>query len=99
MRSHESFGRQCPPTPGVIIILYGFLDGSDGSCGRLLTNRLTSCTFAPRLSQINAISFENAMFTSLYAFSVTLDISDVIADTIAGMQEVAEEIGLKGVQI
>ena len=28
-----------------------------------------------------------------------MDISDVIADTIAGMQEVAEEIGLKGVQV
>ena len=26
-----------------------------------------------------------------------MDISDVIADTLAGMQEVAEEIGLKGV--
>ena len=28
-----------------------------------------------------------------------MDISDVIADTIAGMQEVAEEIGLNGTQI
>jgi len=28
-----------------------------------------------------------------------MELSDVMADTIAGMQEVAEEIGLKGVQI
>jgi predicted hydrolase (HD superfamily) len=28
-----------------------------------------------------------------------MELSDVIADTIVGMQEVAEEIGLKGVQV
>jgi len=28
-----------------------------------------------------------------------MELSDIIADTIAGMQEVAEEIGLKGVQV
>jgi predicted hydrolase (HD superfamily) len=28
-----------------------------------------------------------------------MEVSDLIADTLSGMQEVAEEIGLKGVQI
>lgn len=30
---------------------------------------------------------------------LSMEVSDLIADTLSGMQEVAEEIGLKGVQV
>jgi uncharacterized protein YejL (UPF0352 family) len=51
--------------------------GFDGSLGNVLTRFLTSNTSTPRLSQRIAISFANAMLTSLYAFSTTFATSAV----------------------